>query len=423
MRMNLLYIGIITALIMLILPASASVDTLGVYGNANLDNTINMQDVTYTELIILEYKDTNDLADAKFDENIDILDVTQIELIILQKEKQLTFVDSDGEAKTISKPIDSILVLNPDCAEAIRAIEAKDRIIAIESATARYSIFFPDISTLPSIGMGSAPDLEKILEMNPDILIAYAPGVYNPDRDVLEDNLEPEVPIVRLNLYKTETVEEDLIKLGYLLGEIDNARDYIEWRDGYTEEIKNIVSGIPEDDKPKCFIDYGGQRESTNRMSGAKGTGLHQMVAATGGMNIAADLPGGLAPGYPYVELEWILSQEPDVIIGQASGYNTREGGYETDDDTTLIAYYDEITGLTGFDELSAVENQRTHIVHADIAGGLADVVGLAYHAKWIHPDLFEDLNPQEIHQEYIDEFCDIDFDTGAQGVFMYCPQ
>jgi len=58
--------GIIMCLL-LVLPAAASDYTLGIFGNANEDGTINMQDGTYIELIILEYRDETELADAKYD--------------------------------------------------------------------------------------------------------------------------------------------------------------------------------------------------------------------------------------------------------------------------------------------------------------------------------------------------------------------
>jgi len=249
MKINIL-IGITMGLLLLALPAAASDYTLGVFGNANEDDKINMQDVTYTELIILEYRDKTELADAKHDGDINILDMTQIALIILGREKELTLIDSEGEVKTIPLPVSTILTLNSDCTEATRAIQTNDRIIGIERATATQTTFFPEISALPSVGRGSGPDLEKILEMDPDILMAYAPGIYNPGHEGLEDKLEPAVPVVRLNFYKPETVVEDVIKLGYLLGEVENARNYIEWRDEYVDEIEAVVSGISEDDKP-----------------------------------------------------------------------------------------------------------------------------------------------------------------------------
>ena len=401
--------------------AGQNQETLGIYGNANLDGTIDMRDITFTARIICWLEEPTDLADANHDGEIDVGDMTQIGLIILGREKKLTIVDAEGAAKTVSKPIEKIVTLNPDCTEAIRGIGAKDRISGIEGATAEYTIFFPEISQLPSAGRGNTPDLEIILEMNPDILIAYAPGIYNPGHAGLEDMLEPEVTIVRLDFYKAETIREEMLKLGYLLDKEENAIEYAEWHDKYVDEIEDAVSGISEDDKPEVFIDYGGV-EGNVRLTCAKGTGNHQLCEQAGGKNIAAGLPSDLAPGYPYVSLEWILDQDPEVIIGQASGYNTRAGGYETDDESEMKKYYDDILALPGIGNIAAVNTSSVYITQGDISGGLAYLVGLAYHAKWFHSDLFSDLDPQEIHQEYMDKFCDIDYDVREHGVFVYHP-
>ncbi|MBC2764288.1 MAG: hypothetical protein HF970_13310, partial [ANME-2 cluster archaeon] len=80
MKINAILAGIAMSMLLMALPAAASDYTLGVFGNANEDETINMQDVTYTELIILEYRDQTELADAKHDNRINMQDVTQIEL-------------------------------------------------------------------------------------------------------------------------------------------------------------------------------------------------------------------------------------------------------------------------------------------------------------------------------------------------------
>jgi len=88
MRMNTTLTKVAMTLLLLLalaLPAAASDYTLGVFGNANEDDTVNMQDVTYTELIILEYRDETELSDAKHDGKINMQDVTQIELVIIGK--------------------------------------------------------------------------------------------------------------------------------------------------------------------------------------------------------------------------------------------------------------------------------------------------------------------------------------------------
>ncbi|MHC1576055.1 MAG: hypothetical protein ACXQTE_01755, partial [Methanosarcinaceae archaeon] len=112
-KTNTILLGI-TTILLLALPAVASDYTLGVFGNANEDDTINMQDVTYTELIILEYRDKTDLADAKYDDKINMQDVTQIELIILGKEKEITVLDSTDRIVTVEKPVKRIIPLSVD---------------------------------------------------------------------------------------------------------------------------------------------------------------------------------------------------------------------------------------------------------------------------------------------------------------------
>ena len=52
-------------------------------GDANGDGNVNMQDVTYTELIILGYFDPTPGADANGDGSTNMGDVTTIELMIL----------------------------------------------------------------------------------------------------------------------------------------------------------------------------------------------------------------------------------------------------------------------------------------------------------------------------------------------------
>jgi len=42
--------------------------------------------------------------------------------------------------------------------------------------------------------------------------------------------------------------------------------------------------------------------------------------------------------------------------------------------------------------------------------------------AKWFHPELFEDLDPKSIHQEYLTRFQGLDYALDEHGVFVYHP-
>ncbi|HOI70084.1 MAG TPA: hypothetical protein PLN41_10090 [Methanothrix sp.] len=42
--------------------------------------------------------------------------------------------------------------------------------------------------------------------------------------------------------------------------------------------------------------------------------------------------------------------------------------------------------------------------------------------AKLFHPELFEDLDPEAFHQEYLTRFQGLDYDLDKHGIFVYPP-
>ena len=145
-------------LLSLALPAVASDYTLGVFGNANEDDTINMQDVTYIELIILEYRDRTELADAKYDGKINTQDVTQIELIIKGNEKEITVNDAiDGIVTINHQSTKRVVTLFPVATEMVNALEP-DNLVGVDDES--YAKF--DDDDLTAVGDGCNPDFEAI---------------------------------------------------------------------------------------------------------------------------------------------------------------------------------------------------------------------------------------------------------------------
>ena len=389
---------------------------LDIYGNANEDDTIDMRDLTYVKLIFFGKKPETELADAKYDGKINPLDFIQIKLIIVGKEKELTIVDSRDNIVTVKKPVEKIVTTcSTRSAEAIRAIGARDRIVGVDEYVLKRVRFFPEISKKESVG-GWPPntDIEKILELKPDVVIAYA--TFGHHAEQLDDKLKgTDIPVVGLDFFNPETLRNEMKILGYLLGEKENADKFLEWRDDHVNDITKRVSGISEDRKPKVFIDLFGHKGGNTRTTYGKSAGMYELSVMAGGRNIAADLLGM----YPRVEVEWILKQNPNVIVGVES----KNTGYETDDKAVFKQYHGNLVGLPGFEKISAVENDRVYIIDLHITGGLAEVVGFSYMAKWFHPDLFEDLDPHAIHQEYLTEFQGLDFDVSEQGIFVYHPE
>ncbi|HJH31116.1 MAG TPA: hypothetical protein C5S50_02770 [Methanosarcinaceae archaeon] len=408
MKIKMLFeITIIMMLLFCTLPVSASDDVLDIFGNANGDDTIGAEDVEYTERIVLGLDDKTKFADAKYDNEIDILDVTQIELIVLGKENELTFIDAAENTATVKMPIERMVILNTDFAEAIAVIDERDKVVGVTHSMIENNRFFPQLSTVTDVGGWSAPDIETILSCDPDTVCVYAKW---PGAEKLDDKLPGNMNIVRLDFYKAETLRIEMIKLGYLLDKRERTGEYITWHDRYVDAINKKISEIQDNEKVRVFIDSGGGK-TFGRKAYSTGTGMHDLCVLAGGVNIAE----GYVENYADVETEWILTQDPDVIAGLSY-----KGGYETNNNTLMKAHYNEILSLPGFEHVAASQNDRVHIISNAFAFAPHYPAALATMAKWFYPETFDDLNPEAIHQEYIDTFIGIGFNVSEEGVFDY---
>ena len=391
----------LSVVLILALPASASDYTLGVFGNANEDDTINMQDVTYTELIILEYRDRTELADGKYDGKINMQDVTQIELVILGKEKELTIVDSADTIVTLKKPVERIIPLNSyQGAEIIKAFGAKDRVVGVGPHVTEAKAFFPELSELPNCGW-KLVNQELIIELEPDIVIALACVLF-PNKEVLEDKIGPAgIPVVRFDFMDMSTTKREAITLGYILDKEDEAQDYVNFLEQYMEPIEQKVEELTEEEKPRVY--YTGYNGYTTTNSGQP----HLKIVGAGGINIADDLPYSMKN--IKVDPEWVLKQDPQIIhvCVPPTKYG---GGYAADDPTEMVELLEELMGLPGWEKINAVQNDRVHITSSRISR-VSYPVEMTYLAKFFHPELFEDLDPEAIHQEYLTEFQGLDYD------------
>lgn len=325
----------------------------------------------------------------------------------------VTIIDATGEEVIIENPIERIVVLNTNAAEIVRALGAADRVVGVHMRLTERLRFYPEMSKLPTVGKWREPDIEAILALNPDIVLAFENW---PAPEKLEEKLQGTgVTVVRLNFFKASTLREEVIALGKILGAETEANNYVAWHDAVVNPIKEKVAAMSEKERARVFIEgrMGGGKEFGRRAWGP-GTGMHDLVVAAGGINIVE----GYVEGFADVEVEWILKENPDVIIARSF-----KGGYETDDHTEVKAYYEILQEVPGFAKLKAVQENRVYIITGAIASGPQYPAGLAAVARWLYPDKFADLDPQAIHQEYIDMFCPgLDFDVRRQGVFAYPP-
>jgi len=416
MKTNI-WVGITMGLLLLVLPAAASDFTLDIFGNANEDDIINMQDVTYTELIILEYKDETQLSDAKYDGEIDILDVTQIELVILGRELELTVLDSAGRTVTVEKPITRMMVYGQALHQIVRTLESGDKLVATDGDIQEtWSALFPEFVGLPIWGTYKERDYEMIYELQPDIFITMVQApLFTLSALQQEDisKLEPQgIEVLTLAHRHPAELLKTVITLGYILDQRDAAEEFVDFYSGLMDTITERTGELPEEDKPRVYI-----ANSYKYKTSGKGTAYSEYVEMAGGISISAEEPS--LDGLTYVEIdpEWLIEQNPDVFVFRVNYYTIK--GYGQDDATVAKEVQEDVLNTPELANVNAIQDMRVY-QFGQATTAAASFLCIGYMAKWFYPELFEDLDMKAMHQEYLDKFQDFDYDVETEGVFMY---
>ncbi len=347
--------------------------------------------------------------------------------------KEITIVDGNGEEVTIRKPVERIIVEYTDNAELISILNKKDKVVGVDFIIEKTEIQFPELSKKTSLGNMNQPDYEAILKLNPDLLLTFSPNIKEKKEKL------PGVAVVFLGLYYPDLInpiESKFVRgvrnLGKILDAEKEAEEYIKWYLSLVDKISNKTKVLSENKKPKVFItNYPYVHlEATTFNSYTKRDTLSQMVIIGGGKNIVSDLPEFSQEGYKIqVNAEWLIAQNPDIIILHAVrhtfGGKTLEPphGYDADNFAGLREGLEKFMKRPDLANVNAVKNKKVYVFTGtfrnDASGG---IIGAAYMAKIFHPELFKDMNPEAIHQEYLTRFQKLNYDLNKHGIFVYPP-
>lgn len=390
--------------------ASTANFTLSVFGNANLDDTINEQDVAYVQDVIKGTKAPTNLTDANHDGKVDEKDIEQIKQIINGTEKELIIYDDSGDAVTINEPVSTAVASSREYDEALRAIEATDSIIAVDTGVKNSSAYFPELGKLPGIAgeYGKNPDYEAVLKLKPDV---YLSGFSNYEQD--KKSLSG-ISAIYLKLWMPEGFTERVAKLGYIFNKREEARQYIQWHNDTIETIKEEIAGQSGKSQPRILLASvyaDGIHVHTNQSGGG------QIPGIIGVKILGEDLIGS----HPLLDPEWVIKQNPQVIL-LLDIPDSIPKGYGTNDTSGMAAYRDEFMKDSSFSKLDAVVNGRVYLLDGKSMTYTGSyILSIAYMAKLFYPELFKDFDPRAVHQEYL-KMQGLDYNLKENGVFVYPP-
>jgi len=410
----------------LMLLASSEDYVLRICGNANMDGTIDEMDIDHLKKIINGSINSTMLSDTNFDGKVDEKDISQVEKIIDDSQENLTILDGNGKPVTIRLPVERAIVEHLDNSEMMMILKRTDNVVGVDLAMSKSEKEFPQLvkkTSVPGFSPVKDPDYELALSLRPDLLLTFSNNTAEKVKKM------PGVPVVFAGLYypdlinpETSSFTDAVHKLGYIMKAREDAEEYIDWHIGKINEIKSITENISEADKPRVLIASLPKEGEKSLFTYAKIDTLSQMVTLAGGRSIVEDLPAYLKSTYRVeVDSEWAIEKDPDYIIF-ITIVLTPPIGYDSDDVTGISKALDAFKSRPEYANLTAVRNNRVYIINGNLRNDASKgLIGAAYLAKIFHPDEV-DMDPEDLHQEYVQKFLRLDYDLDKHGVFIYPP-
>ncbi len=389
--------------------------SLGIFGNANMDSTIDEKDIDYVKGVINGTNSATNFSDANCDGVIDDRDLDQVQKIIDGSESEIVILDAQNRNVTLPVPIKKAVSVNTGALEIARAIgvDVSDVFVGVSSYAIANSLYWPELKDSASIAYGS-PDYEQIANLDPDVVILYKA----PKKDESFDKYQAiGVPVICMDCFDQEKMDGSIKILGELFNRREKANGLIEWYHGYVDLVLERTQSLSDSDRPRTlFYNYPESNYPLLKASNSK-SGENTMIVKAGGINIAEDLNS--TSGVAEADWEWLLSEDPEIIISNVvaaedkSGYSANESAY---------GYMKNILSMlqndTTISSTTAGKNGRIFIICTDINRGPMQAAGTVLMAKIIHPDLFSDINPESILKEYYETWQNIPY----RGIYVYPP-
>ena len=278
-----------------------------------------------------------------------------------------------------------LVVTNSDALEMLVGLGATENIVGINDISMRKS-YFDKNQKWPLVGGDwRNPNVEAIINLKPDIVVGYKNWI---EPEGFEAKLKPfNISVERVSCYYMSEYHSDISLLASLVGKENMADTMIYDFDRIVDMIKNAVTDV--DVKKKVYIEYS---DFTAMGTGSSSNEMLELINAT---NIALKL--GIQ--YPKISTEWLLQENPDVIIKIIPANITAD-------------MYEKLVNRAGWDKLDAVKNKQVYLVLPELCAGPRAMIGSLFFGKWCYPERFASIDPDSVHASWMKKYYGISTDN-----------
>jgi iron complex transport system substrate-binding protein len=269
-----------------------------------------------------------------------------------------TFQDSIGRKVVLRAYPERVVSLAPSITEIIYFLGLGDRLVGVT----KFSYFPEEARQKPQVGTYTDINLEKVVTLNPDLVIATADGNRREDVEMLE---EADIPVYVVNPRSVSQTLDAIQAVGDICGIAHSARELV---GSLRQRVNRVEKAVLGRYKPLVLLVI----NVKPLISVNSSTTHHDIIELAGGRNLAGDQP----ITYPRLSLEEIIRRGPEVIIISSM---ERDKEHER-------ARREWFRWTT----IPAVHYKRVHIISSDLIDRAAPriVEGLEEMAKLIHPEI-----------------------------------
>jgi iron complex transport system substrate-binding protein len=269
----------------------------------------------------------------------------------------ITVMDDVGNTVTLNSEPQRIISLAPANTEILYALGLGDRVVGVTE----YCNYPPEAAEKPKVGGFSDVDLEQVVGLEPDLVLATSLHT----SEVVPALQERGVPVFVVDPQTVLGVLETIRTIGHITGK-DQAAGALTSQ--MQEGINAVQETIKDAPRPRVFWELGPELYTAG-----PGSFLNDLIVMAGGENVAADAESP----WPQLSLEAIVLKDPAIVVLADHNYG------ETAETVTLRPGWGNITAVR--------EGRIVELTDDDIFSrpGPRIVEGLEFLAQAFHPDLF----------------------------------
>jgi iron complex transport system substrate-binding protein len=278
---------------------------------------------------------------------------------------------------------------------------------------AAYLEKFPQIATIPTFGgfKEGTFDIEQAVSLDPDVMILNLEAKAATDEAGYEEKLASVgIPIVYIDFREKpfENTLKSMDLIGQLYGKQDRAAEFNAFFTAEMDKVRPVIAAQTDLARPLVFVERaGGYSEDCCMSFGSENFG--RMVEEAGGTNMAAPfIPGTFGT----VNAEQIVASDPEIVVvtgGNWEAYVPGGAWVGVAPGADLAVARDKLAGLMArpaFAGTRAVKSGQVHAIWHQFYNNPYSFVAVQQLAKWLHPELFADLDPEatlkELHERFL---------------------